>query len=94
MKTFQIAYTLLYKNTNTHFNNIPFTPEDFSNYFTSKRVNIRSKVELRITKLSNKNPYAHDQPLTNCTILSNVMTVIFLHSLNKLVHLQYLIPSL
>ena len=42
-KTFQITNKLLYKNTNTNFNNIPFTPKDFSNYFTSKIVNIRLK---------------------------------------------------
>ena len=69
-KTFKIAYKLLYKNTKTNINDIPFTPEDFSNYFTSKIIDIRSKVEINMTKLSNNNPYTYEQPLTDCTQLS------------------------
>ena len=69
-KTFKIAYKLLYKNTKTNINDIPFTPDDFSNYFTSKIIDIRSKVEINMTKLSNNNPYTYDQPLTDCTQLS------------------------
>ena len=42
-KTFQNAYKLLYKNTNNNFNNIPFTPEDFFNYFTFKIVTLDQK---------------------------------------------------
>ena len=39
-KSFKIAYKLLYKNTKTNINNIPFTPEYFSNYFTYKIIDI------------------------------------------------------
>ena len=46
--TFKIAYKLLYKNTKTNINDIPFTPTDFSNYFNSKIIDIRSKVEINM----------------------------------------------
>ena len=59
-KTFKIAYKLLYKHTKTNINDIPFIPEDFSNYFTSKIIDILSKVEINMTKLSNNNPYTYD----------------------------------
>ena len=36
IKTFKIAYKLLYKNTKNNINDIPFKPEDFSNYFILK----------------------------------------------------------
>ena len=95
-KTFKIAYKLLYKKTKTNINDIPFTPEDFSNYFTSKIIDIRSKLEINMTKLSNNNTYTYDQPLTDCTQLSNFryppMTIFLLLS-SKLIRLQCSIPS-
>ena len=71
-KTFKIAYKLLYKNTKTNINDIPFTRR-FLNLFYFKNHLYTIQIEINMTKLSNNNPYTYDQPLTEFNQLSNVM---------------------